>query len=110
MTTTRLAVLAMCALALLSACTERRPPPPVNDEVKKRDAALVAVVQCLVDHDRIPAAHLEHQPWLKGEKVQPSAELVTWRSDHEETVYEGRTLQAWEDEATAAWPGWRCPF
>ncbi|WP_182883086.1 hypothetical protein [Microbispora sp. H10949] len=93
----------------LAACTEEQ-KPPVNDEVQRRDQALVAVVQCLVDHGGIPRADLRGQPWLVRNKVRGSAELVEWLSVHRETVYEGKTLQAWEDEATAAWPGWRCPF
>ncbi|MBE3012327.1 hypothetical protein IL992_24495 [Microbispora sp. NEAU-D428] len=110
MKATKLAVLTMCLPVLLVGCTEERRPPSTNDEAKRRDAALVAVVQCLVDHDKIPPAHLKQQPWLRDTKVQPSAELVTWKSDHEETVYAGKTLQAWEDEATAGWPGWKCPW
>ena len=95
----------------LAACTgDGRFRKPVDDEIQQRGRALVAVVQCLVDHGEVPPAHLEHQPWLRDEKVRPSAELVTWRSDHEETVYAGKTLQVWEDEATAGWPGWRCPL
>lgn len=106
----KLAMLTMCLPVLLAGCTDERTPPPAADEVKRRDAALVAVVQCLVDHGEVPHAHLDDQPWLRDKKVQPSAELVTWRSDHAETVYAGKTLQAWEDEATAGWPGWTCPL
>ncbi|WP_328708510.1 hypothetical protein [Microbispora hainanensis] len=105
-----LAVITMCLLVLLAGCTEERRSPPADDEVTRRDAALVAVVQCLVDHGEVPPAHLEHQPWLRDKKVRPGAELVTWRSDHGDTIYAGKTLQAWEDEATAGWPGWRCPL
>ncbi|GAA4204066.1 hypothetical protein [Microbispora amethystogenes] len=95
----------------LAACTrEQKPPKSVDDEVHRRDQALVAVVQCLVDHDRIPRSDLSGQPWLVQDKVRGSAELVEWLSVHRETVYEGKTLHAWEDEATAAWPGWKCPF
>ncbi|MEU6415472.1 hypothetical protein [Microbispora sp. NPDC046933] len=104
------AVLLLMAFAL-SACTRNeKPHRPVNDEVQRRDQALVAVVQCLVDHAGIPEAHLRDQPWLVREKVRGSAELVEWLSVHRDTVYEGKTLQAWEDEATAGWPGWRCPL
>lgn len=106
----KLVALTICLPVLLAGCTEERRLPSPDDEVTRRDAALVAVVQCLVDHGEVPSAHLEHQPWLRDKKVQPGAELVTWRSDHEETVYAGKTLQVWEDEATAGWPGWRCPL
>ncbi|OPG13603.1 hypothetical protein [Microbispora sp. GKU 823] len=106
----RTAVLLFMALAL-SACTRNeKPHRPVDDEVQRRDRALVAVVQCLVDHRRIPEAHLRDQPWLVKDKVRGSAELVEWLSAHRETVYAGKTLQAWEDEATAGWPGWKCPL
>lgn len=95
----------------LSACTrDGKPHRPVDDEVQRRDQALVAVVQCLVDHGRIPDAHLRNQPWLVRSRVQGSAELVEWLSVHRDTVYAGKTLQEWEDEATAGWPGWECPL
>ncbi|MBO4272120.1 hypothetical protein [Microbispora triticiradicis] len=102
----------LLSLALtLAGCTEeQKPHKPVDDEVQRRDQALVAVVQCLVDHGGIPRTDLRGQPWLVRNKVRGSAELVEWLSVHRGTVYEGKTLQAWEDEATAAWPGWRCPF
>ena len=75
----------------------------------KRDAALVAVAQCLVDHKLIPDSDMGGKSWLKGGTVVPSAELASWANEHSDTVYGGKKLYEWEDEATAAWPDWRCP-
>ncbi|WP_169951609.1 hypothetical protein [Microbispora sp. H11081] len=60
------ALVSIAAILLLTGCDrgEQR-PAPTDNEVKRRDAALVAVVQCLVDHGEVPHAHLEDQPWLK---------------------------------------------
>ncbi|WP_182898263.1 hypothetical protein [Microbispora sp. H10830] len=48
--------------------------------------------------------------WYKNGQVVPDAAFTVWVSGHRDTVYEGKTLQAWEDEATAGWPGWKCPL
>ncbi|MCT9931959.1 hypothetical protein N5079_17290 [Planotetraspora sp. A-T 1434] len=101
-------ILAGLALTLVG-CTDER-PPSIQDEARRRDAALVAIVQCFIDRGAISAAEVKSQPWLQNGKVQPSAELLTWANGHEETVYRGKTLIGWEDDATAVWPNWKCPL
>jgi hypothetical protein len=100
----------IASILILTGCDEEHPSPTVVDEAKRRDAALIAVVQCFIDHNVIPKAHLNNQPWLQDGKVKPAVELVTWASDHAESTYRGKYLRTWEDEATAAWPNWTCPL
>ncbi len=95
---------------LIAGCNEGRVSHSASDEAKRRDQALVAVLQCFIDHKVIRSKDLEGQPWLDQDKVQPRAELVEWLSIHRDTVYRGKPLHTWEDEATAAWPDWKCPF
>ncbi|MBD3143063.1 hypothetical protein [Microbispora bryophytorum] len=82
----------------------------MDDEVQQRGRALVAVVQCFVDSDVIPKSELSTRSWLVDGRIQPDAAFTTWVASHADTVYWGKTLSTWEDEATAGWPGWRCPL
>lgn len=111
---------AVCWMVLLSlvvgACAERsstsglRASPDLS-EAQRRSAALVSVLQCLIDHRKIPDDHLVGQSWLRdGGHVSPDAQTVLWANEHAGTIYGGKTLLRWEDEATAMWPNWMCPF
>lgn len=94
-----LAVVAV-VLVLVSACggSERTPPDSkvlesiVNKNTWKRDAALVAVVQCLVDHKVIPDSGMGEKSWLRNGAVIPSAELASWAGEHSDTVYAGKKV------------------
>ncbi|GAA0361217.1 hypothetical protein GCM10009530_08350 [Microbispora corallina] len=103
-------VFALGAALLLAGCTRTDTHRPVDDEARRRDQALVAVIQCFVDNRAIPEGDLRGQPWLVDGRVRAGAELVEWLSVHRDTVYGGRTLQTWENEATAVWPRWTCPL
>ncbi|WP_346224918.1 hypothetical protein [Microbispora maris] len=94
----------------LAACAgDERFRKPVNDEIQ-RDLALVAVVQCLIDSGVIPESELSARSWLVNGQIQPDAAFTTWVASHKDTAYRGKSLSEWEDEATAGWPGWRCPL
>nr|WP_189181172.1 hypothetical protein [Microbispora rosea] len=70
----------------------------------------MAVAQCLIDHGLVPREEVKGHSWYKNGQVVPDATFTVWVSGHRDTVYAGKTLQEWEDEATAGWPGWKCPL
>ncbi|WP_327049313.1 hypothetical protein OG320_16390 [Microbispora sp. NBC_01189] len=110
MTTTQRAVLAMCSLVLLAGCgQDKQRALSSPDDIHRRGEALVAVVQCFLDTGLIPNSQLSGT-WLSNGRIEPDATFTVWVSGHADTVYRGKTLSTWEDEATAAWPRWRCPF
>ncbi|MEU8192932.1 hypothetical protein AB0C10_04030 [Microbispora amethystogenes] len=100
---------AAALLLVLVACEQDGGQKPESD-IARRGPALVAVAQCLIDHGQVPKKEVQGRSWYKNDQVVPDASFTVWVSGHHDTVYEGKTLHAWEDEATAAWPGWRCPF
>ncbi|MEV7807026.1 hypothetical protein AB0O28_29165 [Microbispora sp. NPDC088329] len=105
-----LLAVAVCT-QMLASCTRRESPTsPEAGEAERRGQALVAVVQCFVDHNVLARSEAENHSWFENGKVQQTAALVDWASSHAETSFSGKTLQVWEDEATAGWPGWRCPL
>ncbi|MEU8275487.1 hypothetical protein ACFYOK_26095 [Microbispora bryophytorum] len=111
MTSRAVVLVSIAAMLLLAGCErgEQRPVPS-PDDMQRRGEALVAVVQCLVDSDVIPKSELSTRSWLVDGRIQPDAAFTTWVASHADTVYRGKTLQVWEDEATAGWPRWRCPL
>ncbi|TQS27801.1 hypothetical protein [Microbispora sp. KK1-11] len=111
MTSRAVVLVSIAAILVLTGCErgEQRPVPS-PDDVQRRGEALVAVVQCFVDSGVIPSSELSGRSWLVSGRVEPDAAFTTWVASHADTVYRGKTLQAWEDEATAGWPGWKCPL
>lgn len=111
MTRRTVGLVSIAAMLLLAGCErgEQRPVPS-PDDVQRRGEALVAVVQCLIDSGVIPRSDLSARSWLVKGQIQPNAAFTTWVASHADTVYQGKTLSTWEDEATAGWPGWRCPL
>ncbi|MEU6424867.1 hypothetical protein ABZ860_03140 [Microbispora sp. NPDC046973] len=111
MTSRAVVLVSIAAMLLLAGCErgEQRPVPS-PDDVQRRGEALVAVVQCFIDSGVIPRSELSARSWLVNGRIQPDAAFTTWVASHADTVYQGKTLSTWEDEATAGWPGWKCPF
>lgn len=100
----------LIALSMLLTACNREQPPEYDSDLDRRGPALAAVIQCLIDHDLVPESELQGRSWLENGKVKPDASFTAWVSTHRDTVYRGKALQVWEDEATAAWPNWKCPF
>ncbi|WP_214409847.1 hypothetical protein [Sphaerisporangium fuscum] len=96
-------------MVLLAGCNESDKQQP-DDDFARRGPALVAVMQCFIDHRLIPDSELQGRSWLVDGKIQPNPGFSAWTATHRDTVYQGRTLDTWENEATAAWPNWKCPL
>ncbi|WP_405143805.1 hypothetical protein OG589_39670 [Sphaerisporangium sp. NBC_01403] len=94
---------------LLTACGPEK-QQPADSDLARRGPALVAVTQCFIDHHLVPASELQGRSWLDKGKIKPDPGFTAWVSTHADTVYRGKTLHTWEDEATAAWPNWQCPL
>lgn len=91
-------------------CDSSHPGPTSSSSAEAWREAVVAVVQCLVNRRLIPDDHVDGWQWLKEGEVHPDGTLTAWLSAHADTVYGGKKLHVWEDEAIAAWPNWTCPF
>lgn len=110
----RVKVFLAAMLSLVAAgCAVNGSPEPVaqgTDESIARSQATVAVVQCLIDAELIPEEESAGRSWFQDGKVVPDGRFTAWLSTQSEAVYAGKRFSSWEDEATSAWPNWKCPF